>query len=390
MSDATDKLDSWIRSAFVELNTELEEIYFRQDDPAAVEGVGDDLKATLLEQGNELVKSVLREGPEDTDFRSAFDVLGDVGLLMASLRRHEVTNPDRETESPLTDCSTLALQLGKKLGVAPRFGSPHLSTYNYAVNGVQKSFTSLKDEKIFHDYNLYGILFYKRAADALMHIPAMGVSASATALMLKEAKASLNQVTLSNKALFDQLDTARFFYCIRPYFKPYRVGKTVYRGANAGDFSGVNQIDLLLGLCRADDPHYSQILEEKLPFIPPEEQSLIRRCMAMRPLLDEFLDAASYAAETAWFRQNCSLFLAVCKAHGQTAGQHHNMLVKKYIEKPATDVDQRHLKQITASGPPLEELLTSLQRTRDLRMAAKSDQIETAYEHLETLRKLLD
>jgi hypothetical protein len=54
-----------------------------------------------------------------------------------------------------------------------------------------------------------------------------------------------------------QLDVDRFFYSVRPYYKPYRVGRQEYRGANAGDFSGINEIDLLLGLCRANDPYYT-------------------------------------------------------------------------------------------------------------------------------------
>ena len=44
MSARAEAFDRWIRSSFVALNTELEELYFRQDDRARVEGVGDSLK----------------------------------------------------------------------------------------------------------------------------------------------------------------------------------------------------------------------------------------------------------------------------------------------------------------------------------------------------------
>ena len=36
---------------------------------------------------------------------------------------------------------------------------------------------------------------------------------------------------------------ARFFFCARPYYKPHRVGKEVYRGANAGDFAAAPRDD---------------------------------------------------------------------------------------------------------------------------------------------------
>lgn len=389
MSKASEQLDQWIRSTFVELNTALEETYFEQDDPAQVEGSGEDIKAELLNQGRELIEPLVDEGNTDQRFESAFDVLGNLGFFLAALRRHELTNPDREEESPFKDCSALGMHIAASIGVAPRFATAHLTTYNRAINGVQKSFTSLKDEKTFNDYNLYGILGYKRAGVALMRIPSIGVSAPATALLLEEAKGALEQVAIYNKNLFDQLDVARFFFCIRPYYKPYRVGKEIYRGANAGDFAEINQIDLLLGLCRGNDPHYAQILEEKILFMMPDDQRGLRKCLNMKTLLSEFVDAAPRHGQEEWFQKNCRLFLEVCEAHGRTASQHQNMLVRKFIEKPADGVNQRHLKQITASGPPLPSLIKSLQHLRDLRMAAPRDDIKTAYEKLQSLRELV-
>lgn len=390
MSNAVENFDRWIRAEFVDLNTSLEELYFAQTDRADVSGVGDSLKASLLGQGLKLVSDLSQSERRWRTFEAAFDVLGNIGLFMAALRRHELTNPDRELVSPFESCSSLALEIGDAIGVAPRFVSAHLSTHNVAINGVQKSFTRLNDEKVFHDYNLYSILYYKRAADALQQIPSMGISASATALMLKEARAALNQVTLYNKKLFDQLDTDRFFFCIRPYFKSYRVGRDVYRGANAGDFAGVNQIDMILGLCRSDDPFYLRIIDEKMRYMQPHDQQMLQQCRCVTPLLDEFLAAAPGYSSATWFKENCGEFLAVCKAHGQTAAQHHNMLVRRFIEQPAGEVESRHLRQITASGPPLDVLLESLQKIRDLRTASHRDDMHTAHDDLRRLHELVE
>lgn len=389
MSAAAQKFDAWIRSSFVEINTELEERYFSNENPAEIEGVGDALKRKLLEEGQALVSPLAKEGNTDKQFDAAFDVLGNLGLFLAALRRHELTNPDHETESPFKECSALGMHIAASIGVVPRFATAHLTTHNNAVDGVQKSFTSLKDERFFIDYNLFGILSYKRAGTALMRIPPIGVSAPGAALLLQEAKAALEQVTIHNKKLFDGLDVSRFFFCVRPYYKPYRVGKEVYRGANAGDFAEINQIDLLLGLCRGNDPHYAQILEEKILYMIPEDQRGLRKCLGMKPLLDEFLELSPGNATSPWFQDSCRLFLEVCDAHGRTAAQHQNMLVKRYIEKPADSVDDRHLKQITASGPPLPSLMKSLQHLRDLRMAAPRADIETAHAKLNALRNLV-
>ena len=86
----------------------------------------------------------------------------------------------------------------------------------------------------------------------------LGVSSPVADVMFDTAKQALRDVIRFNERLMGQLDVERFFYSVRPYYKPYRVGRQEYRGANAGDFSGINEVDLLLGLCRANDPYYTR------------------------------------------------------------------------------------------------------------------------------------
>ena len=147
MSANTLAFDGWMRSRFVELNTQLEELYFAQDDRANVAGVGDELKAQVRDEGHSHVVALLREGNTGDGFGSAFDVLGSVGMYLAALRRHELTNPAREDRSPFPEASSLAMHIGASIGMVPRFATSHLATHNLAVRGVRKSFTSLPDER---------------------------------------------------------------------------------------------------------------------------------------------------------------------------------------------------------------------------------------------------
>ena len=96
ISPRVEAFDGWIRSAFVDLNTELEELYFAQDDRAQVEGVGDDIKGAVARRRPRLCRRSARGGNTGDGFESGFAVLGNVGLYMGALRRHELTNPDRE------------------------------------------------------------------------------------------------------------------------------------------------------------------------------------------------------------------------------------------------------------------------------------------------------
>lgn len=119
------------------------QLYFGQDERSNVDGAGDELKAQILEEGRVFVRALADEGNTDEGFEQAFDVLGDLGLYMASLRRHELTNPAREERSPHEEATALGLHIGASVGVAPRFATSHLATHNLARDGRQKSFTAL-------------------------------------------------------------------------------------------------------------------------------------------------------------------------------------------------------------------------------------------------------
>jgi monodechloroaminopyrrolnitrin synthase PrnB-like protein len=381
--------DRWIRTSFVEMNTALENLYFEREDRAQVDGVGDTIKAELRDTGHAYVVELLKEGNTGDGFESAFGVLGSVGMYMGALRRHELTNPAREQRSPFGEASALALHVGSSLGMAPRFSTGHLATHNTAVAGIRKSFTSLIDEFLFIDENTRGILALQTAADAIRRIIPLGVSSPVSDFLFNVAKQALRDTLLFNRRLFDSLDIERFFYCVRPYYKPYRVGRQEYRGANAGDFSGINELDLLLGLCRASDPYYAQLLVDKMSFMLPEDQARLRACMTYRSLLDEFLEAAGSASQSDWFQRNAAAFLEVCDLFGQTAAQHHDLLVKRFIEVPAAGLKPEHFGGITASGPPLPVLMRALEVLRDFRTAAPRYDIPTRHDDIAFLRSKL-
>ncbi|MEM7280332.1 MAG: monodechloroaminopyrrolnitrin synthase PrnB family protein [Pseudomonadota bacterium] len=385
MTPNTVAFDEWIRGLFVEYNTRLEGLYSEGDDRAHVVGVGDELKQALVEEGRQLILPLLQEGNTDEGFDSGFDLLGNVGMYMAACRRHDITEPSRESTSPLKEASALALQLGASLGVTPRFATSHLSTHNHAVNGVYKRFTNLKAEAFFLEYNTRGIFAYKRAADALVRILPLGVSHPVTFDLLEAAKQALTDVMRFNQALFDELDRDAFFYSVRPYYKPFRVGQHEYRGANAGDFAGINEIDLLLGLCSADNTSYSQLLVDKFLYMMPDDQVRLRDVMRQESLMDEFLEQVAIGSSEL-VDKNLQVFLDVCQLHGDAAAQHHHQLVKKYIEQPSNDLSDAHLKHITASGPPLEVLLRALEKLCDLRRAAPRDDIASRYTDVQKLK----
>ena len=380
--------DRWIRGRFVDLNTELEDLYATRENRSDVAGVGDDVKARLRDEGRDLIVALVEEGNTDEGFDRAFELLGNVGYYMAACRRHEITEPSRERTSPLVEASTLALHLGASLGVAPRFVTSHMETYNRAVGGRYRTFTHSPAETLFLDHNTRGALAYMRAADALGRIHPMGVSHPATHDLLTNARDALVDAYEMNVVLGERLDTDDFFFRVRPYYKPYRVGSVEYRGANAGDFAAFNQIDMLLGLCSPTDAAYTQIVVEKMPYLTPDEQRRLHESFRHPNVLDELLALADHADEP-WFRRHAAVFLEVCEAHGRAALHHHEVLVADFIERPAERIPPNHLSGLTASGPPLDVLLRSLRGLVDRRLATRRDDIPTRHDDIAALRELI-
>jgi len=380
--------DAWIRGRFIELNTQLEDVYATQENRANVAGVGGDLKSALHDEGRELIIPLIEEGNTDEGFDRAFELLGNVGYYMAACRRHEITEPSRERTSPLVEASTLALHLGASVGTAPRFVTSHMETYNRAVNGVYRTFTAGAAEKTFIDYNTRSAFAYMRAADSLGRIHPMGISHPAANDLLVAARDALDDALRLNTELGDVLDVDDFFFSVRPYYKPYRVGSQEYRGANAGDFAAFNQIDLLLGLCSPTDPAYTQIVVEKIPYLTPNEQQQLHQAFRHPNLLDGFFAHAEFSDE-AWFQENAATFLEVCAMHGAVAAHHHDQLVARFIQYPAEGIPPEHLAGLTASGPPLDVLLRALEALRDRRRAADRTDIPTRCDDLATLRSML-
>lgn len=332
MSAAAD-LNHWLATDFTDANTCLEEAYFA--DRAEIVYANTDLdqrKHALRDEGAALVTRVGDAGGDP------YDLLGAVGLYLAACRRHEIDAPET--------AQAVAGRLGLALGVAPRFVFAHLSTHN----PMARTFTRLPDEHTFIHYNGLGVLAYQRAAAALRRVPSVTTSLADT--LFDEALAALDAVLAANRALAQALDPDRFFLNVRPYFKPHPVCGTEYRGANAGDFAAVNEIDLALGLCDRADPFYQRILAEKYPYVPPEDQPGLRT------------PPTNLAERTGAHEEK---FRAVRRAHGAAYAFHHHRLVVPFLAKPAASVPADRQARITASGPPMDVVLATLSRLVDLR-----------------------
>lgn len=366
--DPIDELDQWLRGEFVRINTALEDLYFAERiDVISGRPDVDALKRELVQQGAPLMRQLAAMPALPDRPHASYRLLGLVGHYLAACQRHEAAlSDDNGGRQAAWDIST---RIGTALGVAPRLVFAHQSLFNDAIAGRYRTFTALPDEEVFIRWNALGVFAYYRAAEALRGIANIGVSSVVAGYLFEEAEASLRDVLLFNQELARQLNIDRFFFNIRPYFKTYRVGATDYRGANAGDFSAINEIDVTLGLCSMEDPFYRAVVREKYRYVPPVDRQVLDALDRLPSLAKLFRAEFDSKGATPEWKANADRFLAVCKIHGAAYAFHHQRLVKTYVETPSKNSSSAHTAGITSSGPPLDEVMATLQRLSVLRTA---------------------
>ncbi|MET7997649.1 monodechloroaminopyrrolnitrin synthase PrnB family protein [Amycolatopsis sp. NPDC005232] len=386
MTTSVARFDRWIRNEFVEYNTALEEAYFAER-REVLDGRPDldELKRAIVAEGHHLIGRILDEGALPVVEREKYQLLGMVGYHLAACRRHESVAPGAEE---LSSAWSLASLLGSSLGVAPRFVFAHQAMYNPASGGQFQTFTSLEDEAVFLTNNGLAVFAYQRAAEAIRRIVPIGVSSPLSAYLLETARAALEDVLQFNRTLSKTLDVERFFFNVRPYFKTYRVGNAEYRGANAGDFSAINELDVLLGLATTRDPFYQNVVVEKYPYVTPEDQVRLRAIGDEESLLTRFLREAE-SSPGPHLSRNAELFIALCRAHGAAYTYHHHKLVLPFLVEPAKTAPPERLSELTASGPPLEVVVSGLSYLADLRSARDRPGKPSARKDLDRLRELV-
>lgn len=378
VTDPIDELDQWLRGDFVRINTALEELYFAEridviggrPDVAA-------LKRDLLQQGGPLMKRLAAMPALPDHPHASYRLLGLVGHYLAACQRHEAFASAQDfgvtgladQEGGRQAAWDISTRIGTALGVAPRLVFAHQSLFNDAIAGRYRTFTALPDEDVFIRFNSLGVVAYYKAAEALRAIANIGVSSDVASYLFDQAEASLRDVLWFNQQLARQLNVDRFFFNVRPYFKTYPVGDTDYRGANAGDFSAINEIDVTLGLCSMEDPFYRGIVREKSRYVPPADQQVMASLDRLPSLARLFRVEFDARGATAEWKANADRFLAVCKIHGAAYAFHHQRLVKAYVETPSKNSSSAHTAGLTSSGPPLEDVMAMLQRLSDLRTA---------------------
>ena len=113
------RLDDWIRGRFRELNTALEELYCARERGQGIDDVGRTEKVALCREGQQLIADA--ESHANGGLDGDYALLGNVGFYMAACARHQIDEAIAGPAARQREAMALAMRLGARLGVAPRF-----------------------------------------------------------------------------------------------------------------------------------------------------------------------------------------------------------------------------------------------------------------------------
>ena len=349
----------WIRQNLWKLNRELTAARVAEDSDEMGR-----IEEKLVSEGMHFVEKINGQ-PTIYDEQSAFPLLGDVGTFAASCARHNV-KMYQEGDDAIKPLGGLINRLSIITGTAPRAIIHHFTVDNIAVEGAYRGFTHSDDEKHFFRIGTDAMIAYDEAAQGLKRVQAIGISHPLSADMLKDVGKTIGKVEQAYREI-EILKPGSFYGDIMPYLMAHKIRSKAVRGFSAGDFGSANEVDLLIGVCGLDDPFYSGICLEKMPYMRRHGQESLRSVCQYRSMLDLFLEV-SHQSEESWFKESGNAFLDVIEANRSVAKRHHDSLVDKYLTRAIPD--DAHAGQ---AKEHLAHMLKFLERIRDLRAAESLD-----------------
>ena len=283
--------ERWIRTSFVEMNTELENLYFAQDNRSDVIGGGGSIKAALRDEGRCPCPRCSPRATPATDSTAPSACSAASACTSRRLRRHELTNPAREERSPFPEASSLALHLGASLG--------HGAAILDGASGDAQPGAGRRAQELHIAPRRISVHRREHARDLVAAARGGCARPDRSSRRLEsggrrdvrgsEARAARRHPVQRPADGASSMSTGSSTPCGRTT-SPIASDARSIAAPTPGDFSGINEIDLLLGLCRANDPYYAQLLVDKMLFMIPGDQARLRDCMTRTSLLDELLE----------------------------------------------------------------------------------------------------
>jgi len=230
--DPIDALDAWLRGEFVRINTRLEEAYFAEPhrrDPRQAAARRPQVRVAAA--GWPARGARCRLWPRFRLTRGRATACSaswaTISRPASATRLRSAMKWARERRPGPSPCGSAAHSVSLRASYSPTSRSSTMRSRPLS------HFHVAAGREVFIRWNALAVLAYQRAA---MHCAALRRSAypAASPRISSSRPRRLARRAALQPGAGRELDVARFYFNIRPYFKTYRVGSVDYRGANAG------------------------------------------------------------------------------------------------------------------------------------------------------------
>lgn len=219
---------------------------------------------------------------ETMDLRVALAIVRDLGILVASLRRHGVQVSDK---APLVEHVLLAL--GNRTGMVPRDTVFHYGPGN-PRGERERTFTGDDNERMLIEATRIAFPHLEEAVERCVRLSETPILSNSFAEEAEAASIALDGLITSIILTRKSVDPMFFAVHLRPYFEAVRLGENEYAGSAAAPLS-VGMIDHLLWSSDCTHVDYRSFQDHNILYNVPEMKRLYTELMGKPSLVTRFL-----------------------------------------------------------------------------------------------------
>lgn len=263
---------------------------------------------------------------EQMSLHEGLGALRDLGMLMASLKKHGC-----EPLEAVPEAEASLLTLGEKTHMVPRDTVYHYSVWN-PHGHRQRMFLGDPSEEALIDASRMGALRVEGALEALIEIIDMPLEATDFVEGCHAAAEMLMGMVDAITHAAHRVSSQFFAHTLRSYFEPVKVGGVFYSGAAAAPLS-IGVVDLILWSSDSTDAGYREFQDQTMLYNMPCWRKLYRDRLGLPSLASRVRDELEKRPDDAQIMQACAALIAPMRVVLTFRGRHRLVAKAAYAEE---------------------------------------------------------
>lgn len=263
---------------------------------------------------------------EGMSIHEAIASLRDLGMLMASLKKHGC-----EPMEVVPEAEASMLTLGEKTKMVPRDTVYHYSVWNPRGHR-QRMFLGDPSEEALIEASRVGALRVEAALEALVEIIDTPLETRGFVEGCHTAGEMLMGMVDAIAHAAHRVSSQFFAHSLRSYFEPIRIGGVAYNGAAAAPLS-IGVVDTILWSSDCTDAVYREFQDQTMQYNMPCWRKLYRDQVGLPSLATKVSEALEARPGDAQVKEACAALIAPMRVVLTFRGRHRLVAKAAYAEE---------------------------------------------------------